>query len=214
MSRLDWAPPGPGDWRGIHDHFPRPLTPEYQALLADGMLIGEAVWSEGYGLPVRTIEPAFVHGRVFISAVPLLGPRTNRLPPAWAMWAAVRLVPAFRRRARAADRTLQERPWLREAEHWFEVECPSWAADNAAQEAVDPGGLDDDGLVRHLQLARDRAQEGHRTHFRLHGCDLMPTGMLLARSVEWGLDAAAVAGLLAGSSPASRGTRRWRPGAW
>ena len=43
------------------------------------------MWLEGYGFPARSIEPRFVHGRVFISAVPLVGPRTNGSPPAFAM---------------------------------------------------------------------------------------------------------------------------------
>jgi hypothetical protein len=111
---LQWDPPGKGDWRGLHDHFPRALTPEYQRVLAQGMEAGEAVYFERYGLPARTLQPAFVHGRVFVSAAPLVGSPTNRLPPAPLMWLAVRVVPAFRRRAQAARRALAERPWVEE----------------------------------------------------------------------------------------------------
>src|SRR5438270_898907 len=51
---LRWDPPGRGDWRGLHDHFPRALTPEYQRLLAKGMEEGEAMYFEHYGLPARS----------------------------------------------------------------------------------------------------------------------------------------------------------------
>ncbi len=210
---LRWDPPGKGDWRGLHDHFPRALTPEYQRLLAQGMTEGEAEHFALYGLPARTIEPAFVHGRVFISAAPLVGPRSNRVPPAWAMWLAVRLVPVFRRRGRAAARAVAERRWLAEAERWFGVDRPAWLARNAELDAVDPAGLDDDGLVAHLRAVRANAASGYRDHFRLHGTDLLPTGMFLARAIDWGIDPHAAADLLAGSSPASRGDGtlpRWR----
>jgi pyruvate,water dikinase len=202
---LRWEAPGPGDFRGLHDHFPRALTPEYQELLRDGMIGGEADWCESYGFPIRSIRPDFVHGRVFISTVPLVGPATDRLPPAWAMKLAVRLVPAFRRRTRAAARAVVDRPWLAEAEQWFAVERPAWEQRDAAFEAIDVAVLDDDALVAHLAAVRALAGEGYRTHFRLHGCDLVPTGLYLADSQRWGIDPVAAAGLLAGSSPASRG---------
>jgi hypothetical protein len=104
QDELRWDPPAKGDWRGLHDHFPRALTAEYDRLLAEGMVHGEAVWIEQYGLPVRTIAPSFAHGRVFISAEPLVGPRRDRFPPDWLMRAVVAIAPAFRRRARAAAR--------------------------------------------------------------------------------------------------------------
>jgi pyruvate,water dikinase len=204
-EELCWEPPSKGDWRGLHDHFPRALTAEYERLLADGMVHGEAVWIERYGLPVRTISPAFVHGRVFISAEPLVGPRSDRVPPAWLMRAVVAVAPAFRRRARAAARAVAERPWLAEARHWFEVEEPRWTAGNQARQGIDPGELDDAALAAHLQDLEAWAKEGYRTHFRLHGCDLIPTGRLLTAAAGWGLDPVEVAGLLAGWSPTSRG---------
>ena len=210
-GELRWEPPAKGDWRGLHDHFPRALTPEYRRLLADGMTVGEAVWIERYGFPVRTIEPAFVHGRAFISAVPLVGPRSDAMPPEWAMRLAVRVVPAFRRRARAAAAAVRERPWLAEARHWFDVEQPEWQARNEALEAVDVTALAEADLVAHLTEVRRWAGEGYRAHFRLHGCDLIPTGMLLVRALDWDLDPVAVAGLLAGWSPASRGTEDLPP---
>ena len=33
-----WDAPDKGDWRGLHDHFTRPLTPEYRRLLASPAL--------------------------------------------------------------------------------------------------------------------------------------------------------------------------------
>lgn len=204
-TSLRWDPPGKGDWRGLHDHFPRALTPEYQRLLAQGMEQGEAEYFARYGLPARTLQPAFVNGRVYVSAAPLFGPATNRLPPTPLMWLAVRLVPAFRRRAAAARRTLVERPWLQEAARWHNVERPAWQQRNAALDAVDVGALDDDALLGHLREVQANAEAGYRDHFRLHGPDLIPTALFLTRATDWGIDALDATALLAGSSPASRG---------
>ncbi len=58
-----------GRLAGAARPLPGRLTPRVRRrCVADGMLAGEAVWLEAYGFPVRTIRPAFVHGRVFISA--------------------------------------------------------------------------------------------------------------------------------------------------
>lgn len=202
---LSWTPPGKGEWRGLHDHFPRSLTPEFQTLLAEGMVAGEADHFARYGLPARTMQPGFVHGRVFIAAEPLVGPVSDRLPPAPVLWAAARLVPAFVRRNRAARRALRERIWLEETNQWYDVERPDWEARNTALADVDTSSLDDDDLAAHLREARANAGDGYTSHFRLHGTDLMPTALFLTRSADFGVDAATAARLLAGSSPASTG---------
>lgn len=202
---VTWTAPEKGEWRGLHDHFPGALTPEYQTLLAEGMVEGEAAYFADYGLPARTIRPAFVHGRVFIAAGPLVGGFTDRVPPAPALWLAVRVVPAFRRRTRAARRALSERRWLAEADQWHRVDRAAWHERNAALAAVDLTSLDDEGLTAHLRAARANAGAGYRAHFRLHGTDLMPTALLLTRAADWGIDPATTARLLAGSSPASTG---------
>lgn len=212
-SVVTWEPPGKGDWRGLHDHFARPVTPEYRRLLATGMEAGEAEAFALYGVPARTILCRFVNGRVFIAAAPLVGPPTAAMPPAPLLWLACRLVPAFRRRSAAARRALAERRWLHEAAHWYEVERPAWQARCGTLEAIDPAGLSDVDLADHLRAVQNTADVGYRTHFRLHGPDLLPLGMLLARGEDWGIDAATLLGLLAGSSPASTGAQplpAWR----
>lgn len=202
---LTWEAPDKGEWRGLHDHFPRALTPEFQRLLHEGMTGGEADYFARYGLPAKTIEPRFVHGRVFIAAQPLLGPYTDRLPPAPLLWLAVRLAPPFRRRAAAARRALDERIWLAEADRWYAEERPGWEVRNAELAAVDPADLTDAELIDHLRVARGNAGDGYFAHFRLHGTDLAPTSLYLTQSADWGIDAATAAALLVGASPASTG---------
>ena len=202
---VTWAPPEKGEWRGLHDHFPRALTPEFQGLLAEGMVAGEADHFARYGLPARSMQPRFVHGRVFIAAEPLVGPFADRLPPPPALWLAARVLPAFRRRNRVARAAIRDRIWLGEADRWYGVERPSWEARNAALAATDPASLADEDLVAHLRTVRGNAGDGYRCHFRLHGADLMPTARYLTLSADCGVDAVTAARLLAGSSPASTG---------
>ena len=202
---LSWEAPAKGEWRGLHDHFPRALTPEFQGLLREGMVEGEARHFATYGIPARTMHPEFVNGRVFIAAEPLVGGFTDRLPPKPALWLAARLVPAFVRRSWAARRALARRIWIAEADHWYGVDRPAWQERNAALARIDPGGLDDEALIEHLRATRATAGAGYRRHFELHGTDLMPTAIYLTRSADWGIDATTAAHLLAGSSPASAG---------
>lgn len=210
-TTIEWVAPGKGDWRGLHDHFPRALTPQYQQLLEQGMVHGEGQWFADYGLPARTLQPAFVHGRVFVTAGSLVGPATNRVPPSPALWLAVRVVPAFRRRGRAARRAVDERRWLAEAEHWYAHERSEWERRNSAIDIVDPSELDEAELANHVRTALANAEAGYREHFRLHGADLIPTGIYLGRCADWGISAMDAAALLAGSSPASRGDRQLPP---
>jgi pyruvate,water dikinase len=213
QAEIAWEPPSKGDWRGLHDHFLRALTPEYMRVLATGMADGEAINFADYGLPARTIQPAFVHGRVFVTAAALIGPASNVVPPKWALWLAVRAVPAYRRRAAAARRAMAERRWLAETERWYAVERPAWQDRNAAIDAIDPGRLDDSSLTNHLIAARNNIDAGYLDHFRLHGADLLPTAMFLTRASDWGIDSATATGLLTGFSPASRGAAdlpQWR----
>ena len=205
MTDATFAPPGKGEWTSLRDHFPRAVTPEYARLLSEGMRDGEAVPMAAYGLPVRSLVVGLVHGHVYITPQPLMGGPSDALPPRALLWAAVRLAPAFRRRTRAARAVLATRPWLEDAARWYATERGEWIDANRRLQGVDPRTLDDAGLVEHVRSARAHAAAGYRRHFELHGPDLIPTGLLLARCDEWGVPAAVVLAALAGCSPASLG---------
>lgn len=197
--------PAKGQWISLRDHFPRALTPEYQRLLCEAMPEGERIPFADYGMPVATLEVRPVHGHVYVAPVPLLGGFSDSLPPRPILWAAARLVPAFRRRSKAARRALAERPWLADAERWYGSERSQWEARGAAIQAEDPDALDAAGIAGHLRRAQALADDGYRRHFSLHGPDLIPTGLLLAWCVDRGVPADAVLPVLTGHSPASLG---------
>lgn len=205
MTAVVFEPPGKGGWISLRDHFPRAVTPEYADLLSTAMRAGEAIPMADYGLPVKSLMVGLVHGHVYVTTEPLVGPPTDAVPPAAALWLATRLVPAFRRRTRAARRALAERPWRADAKHWYLTERQEWIDAARALQQVEPHTLDDAELAEHLREVRSHLGAGYQRHFALHGPDLIPTGLLLARCADWGIPADAVLPVLAGASPASTG---------
>jgi pyruvate,water dikinase len=198
----EFEQPGAGGWMLLGDHFPGALTAEYQRIYSETCPSGMGAYMERYGVLARGLEVAFVHGHLYITPVPLAGPREmRRPPPRFAVWVMARLHPAFRRRTRAAKRALAARPWREASARWFGGERAEWARRNQALEDIDPSTLDLEELRTHLRACRVNVVEGYRRHFDLHGDDLLPLGLLLARCAEWGIDAATASRALAGSTP-------------
>lgn len=205
--------PDSGSWRKLSDHFPGALTPEYQRIYAETCPPGMGSYMARYGVVARTLDVAFVHGHLYISPVPLVGPKATRLaPPAALVWLLSRLHPAFRRRTKAAAWALAQRPWRQAAEIWFAEERDVWTARCQSIEDGDPTKLGDDTLADHLNRCRALVGDGYRRHFEMHGDDLLPVGLLLARAAELGIDASSAMRALAGASPGSTGATE--PPAW
>lgn len=196
-----FEPPGPGGWKGLADHFPGALTPEYQRLYAETCPPGMASYMSRYGVLARTLDVGYVHGHLYITPVPLAGPREMRhTPPTAAVWLMARLHPEFRRRTRAARRALADRPWRDAAAHWFDTERAQWWERNQRLQDVEPAPMSSAQLIEHLRACRELVTAGYRRHFELHGDDLLPIGLLIARCSEWGIDASVAMGALHGAT--------------
>ena len=199
--------PGPGSWRQLADHFPGALTAEYQRIYAETCPPAMAAYMKRYGVIAKTLDVGFVHGYLYIAPRIVGAPKQiTRTPPNALLWLAARLHPELRRRNKAARWALTERPWRAVAARWFEVERHEWHAEDAALQAIDPSGLTADELIDHLRACRTLVVRGYRRHLDLHGDDMLPFGLLLARCAEWGIDAATAARALDGASPLSAGT--------
>jgi phosphohistidine swiveling domain-containing protein len=206
-------PPGPGGWKALADHFPGAVTPEYQRLYAETCPAGMATYMSRYGVLARTLDVGYVHGHLYITPVPLAGPREMRwTPPTVAVWLMARLHPEFRRRTRAARKALAERPWRTTATQWFESERTTWQHRAQQLEEVDLSALAESELVDHLRDAQLFVADGYQRHFELHGDDLLPIGLLLARCAEWGIDAGTALQSLDGITPPATtiAARSWR----
>jgi pyruvate,water dikinase len=198
----EFRAPGRGGWMLLGDHFAGALTAEYQRLYAETCTRGMSSYMERYGVLARGLDVAFVHGHLYIAPVPLAGPREmRRAPPRALVWLMARLHPAFRKRTRAARRTLRDRPWRAVNDQWFGAERARWADRNRVLQSVDPSALDDDALRDHLRTCRSHVVSGYTRHLELHGDDLLPIGLLIARCAEWGIDAATASRALAGATP-------------
>ena len=198
-----FEPPGPGGWVLLADHFPGALTAEYRRIYCETCPPGMASYMERYGVLAKTLDVAFVHGHLYITPVPLAGPREmKRPPPRAAIWLLARLHPTFRKRTRAAQRALEERPWRAVARHWFETERFEWRDRNEQLQAVEPLTLSNAELTEHLATCRAHLVSGYRRHFDLHGDDLLPVGLLIARCAEWFLDPTVTMQALGGAAHA------------
>ena len=84
-------------------------------------------------------------------------------------------------------------------------ERATWIGANLALQAEDPDGMTDAALVDHLRRVRAHAATAYQRHFSLHGPDMVPAGMLLARCDDWGIPPDLALAALTGASPASTG---------
>lgn len=212
MTDAQWSAPGAGEWTRLADHFDRPFTAEYERIFAATFEPGMAAYCELLGLPVATIAMRTVHGYPFLHPAPLTGPDVSRTPPRLLVWLLARVVPAYRRRARAAERALHDRPWREIARRYFETERSTAITENEALTAVDPASLSGSDLARHLEACEALAIAGYRRHFELHATDMFPVGLYLAACGELGIDAAVALDLVADGIADVRAATEHAPG--
>src|SRR5205085_5783506 len=142
---------------------------------------------EEYGVPVRTLAERFVHGKVYARLEPLImAAKEGPPPPAAILWLVTRLHPAFRRRNRSAKRVLATKPWLAATNAWNDHQRAEREKANLALQDEDLSSMSDTELAEHFDRAGENVRAGHVLHFRLHGPDLFPMGMLLVAAPRWG----------------------------
>ncbi|MFW2333488.1 PEP-utilizing enzyme [Ilumatobacter sp.] len=198
-------PPGPGQWTLDRSHYPGGVTPISEWLLSDCMAAGmEKVFAE-VGVPARRIEARFVNGFMYTRLIPLIGGDRppGKLPPAPVLKIATRLHPAFRARAKAADRSLTDRTFVEVVREWSERIRPRLVGRNRELQATDLAGITDPELDRHVADLLDLLHENYALHFELHGHDLGPIARYLHAAIGWGLDPTRATAALAGASPST-----------
>jgi pyruvate,water dikinase len=200
-----FEPPGPGHWALDRSHYPGGTTPISQWLIAESMPAGmERVFSE-VGAPIQRIEPRFVNGFMYTRVRPLIGgdKPAKRLPPTPILKLVAHLHPEFRRRAKRASITIEQRPALAVVQRWDDEIRPRLRAANRAYQDVDPAGLDDLALQQHITDLLAHTREQYELHFWLHGHDIGPIAMFLYECVEWGLEPDEAIEALQGASPST-----------
>ena len=200
-----WNAPGPGMWERDSSHFRGGTTPIIQSVMSQSMAAGMRRVMKELGAPADTLHSVFVNGFMYARLRPLIGPDrvATRLPPLPILKLAARLHPEMRRRAKAADRTLTERPWREVTHHWETEGRRAIEADNLALQDVRLGDLSDDALISHTAAVIAHCRKNLEHHFWLHGYDLGPIGLLLITCREWGIALSDVIPLLEGASPST-----------
>ena len=205
---IEWQAPGGGMWQLETTHVRGAQPKVFQERAIRGFGDGFAGPARRYGLPIDHIEVRFVNDHCYGRMVPVGAPepkagRASRTPPASVLWLLARLHPELRRRAKAAERTLAERPWLEDCRRWETEQRPALVAANRALQADDLAALDDDALVDHLRRAAGHFQRSMTRHFDLMPAHDIPVGRFVVACRSWDIEAGDALALLAGSSPAS-----------
>jgi len=200
---ITWEAPGPGFWEWQGSHLPGIPTPIYRDIHVESLTTAVASMFERLGVPLGGMDEQFVHGRCYTSLRPLVGKPGASVPPKPILWLAVRLHPAFRRRAKTAARALEQRSWRARTEEWTTTLRPRLRAANHALQAEPIAELDDAELADHVRRAHRNALDGHLLHFDLHGDDMGPLGLYLSRCQDWGIAPGDGIAALAGHSPST-----------
>jgi pyruvate,water dikinase len=200
-----FEPPGAGLWELDRSHYTGGATPIAQWVMRESCEAAYVKLFAEFGVPAETLSVRFVNGFMYTRLRPLVGadkpPR--RPPPTLVLKAVARLHPEFRRRTRAAADTLEQRPWRDVVRDWQARIRPELEAANLDLQAVDPEALDDEALADHLDALLAYLRSTYEEHFRLHGYDLGPIGMLIRAGRPWGLTAGDIVPALVGASPST-----------
>jgi pyruvate,water dikinase len=112
----------------------------------------------------------------------------------------------YQRRVSRAEETFENRRWRSEMERWDSEWKPQIRATNRELRDVTPGDLDDEGLIQHLEAARQANSDHNVLSFRIVLAYVILLGDFLAHAREWtDRSAADLVGLMEGSSPLSAG---------
>jgi pyruvate,water dikinase len=199
---VTWDPPRPGHWELDLSHCLGSMTPTMQYLQSTGIQTGMRELFALYGMPADTLDGRFVNGYFYTRLRPLLRPDkpAAKAPPAFVLKLAFKLHPELRRRAKQAERTLQEQPWRAAIRSWETTERAELEAENLAFQDVDLTALDDAALAEHHGQVFAATLQGYHRHFVLHGYDLGPIGILLVEAQGWGIAASDIVPALQGAS--------------
>ena len=206
---IDFEIPGPGQWNLDRSHFPGGTTPIMQSLLHQSI---ENAFREQWalnGIPAETMSVAFVNGFMYSRLRPLvLADRpSSKTPPTFLLKILTRIHPEFRKRTKAAEKTLTTSPARAVIQEWHKEIKPRLTSVNLNFQGVDLPLLDNEGLANHFSSVLTHLRFSIQEHFRLHNFDLGPLGILLLESKKWGLEGPEVLEALVGASPSTKAPR-------
>jgi rifampicin phosphotransferase len=158
----------PGYWQRESSHVPRPASPLMRSVMPVINDCFRRMFTEMGVLP-DTLEWREIGGWVYTRVVPPGGGKDRKPPPAFLLRLLVRVVPVLRRKVKTATEAVRSDRFGGYLDQWYEQWRPELVAGIADLRAVDPPGLDETELARHLDEVLALAQRAWETHFILHG---------------------------------------------
>jgi hypothetical protein len=160
---------------------------------------------ERYGLLMSHLQPAFMHGFMFVQQVGVVGKPEGGPPPKFLFQLMCRIHPTLRRRIKTAHESFNNRLWLQDLKDWDQMKIDSIARNTALQSAT-LSQLDDEELIVHLNACYANAEEMVYRHHKYTVGSVMPVGRFLDVATRGsGLSPMQVAPLLKGSTVVSKG---------
>ncbi len=196
--------PGPGTWALDTTHNSGAMT-HYTAQCFSGLPRGFHECLSKYGVLIDRLQPAFLHGFFFMQQVGVVGKPGGGPPPKLMLQLMFKIHPKLRARVKAAHSSVESRRWLQDLKEWDELKQESIARNTALQSA-DFSQLDRQGLIEYLEACFENAEEMVYRHHKYSVGSVLPIGRFLdVATRSSGLTPVAVAPLLKGSTPVSKG---------
>lgn len=186
-DRRVFEPPGPGSWSLDKTHVPRPATKVHHEIIPGPFNRAFGETFARFGIPAGGYDQALVGGFSYSQLTPL--------PPE-----------DFEARIAAAEKAIAERIWRHDLQRWDgEVKAASIRR-HLELAAVDPAGLDADGLIDYVRVCAEHLGRMIAQHHEFNGATMVPLGDFLAHAMDWtGLPTSSLLELFAGASPTSTG---------
>ena len=191
-----------GFWQREASHYPKPLTPMGSSFLLTSINQSFRKVFEEVGVPLEGLEFREIGGYVYQRLKPIgVGDSVpTKLPPKFVLWLAVRLHPAFRRRAARCKRTVLNRVDRDYVERWHKEWRPQISRDIERLRDVDVASMTDEQLADHVDELWGWAQFCIDVHFFLTIASFPLLNLTFFCRDHLGYDDGQVLSLLAGLS--------------
>ncbi len=203
MNQKTFDAPGPGSWELETTHFQKPVTLYSSGVMPDQFVRGFKIGTERYGLLLSHLQPAYVHGFLYMKPMLTMVPEDAPPgPPPDGFFDQPELVARIEKGVKA----IKDKIWREDLRRWDEEIKPDSIRRNGALQSVSPETLNDDELISHLIECRDNIAEMWLRHHIFTIPSVLPVGLYLGNVCGWtGVSPGEALDLLKGSSPVSTG---------
>jgi hypothetical protein len=184
-------------------HFQKPASLYSSGIMPDQFVRGFKIGTERYGLLLSHLQPAYVHGFVYMKPMPAMVPEDAPPgPPPDGFFDQPELVARIDKGVKA----IKDKIWREDLRHWDEEVKPDSIRRNQALQSTSPENLSDNELIAHLIACRDNVAEMWLRHHIFTIPSVLPVGLYLNRVCGWAnITPGEALYLLKDSSPVSTG---------